>query len=59
MEKQIKIEDCTDLQLADAGSQAYEQFLRAQQQLIVVNSEINKRKNAIGNIPISSTAKSD
>jgi hypothetical protein len=47
VQNQTKIEDLTDLQLAEGAGQLYEQLLRIQSQLISVNNEIAKRKQNV------------
>jgi|WetSurMetagenome_2_1015567.scaffolds.fasta_scaffold877793_3 hypothetical protein len=46
-QKQVKIEDLKDLELADASGILYQQLMQIQQQLISINTEIQKRKKEI------------
>ena len=39
-----KIEELTDLELAEASGEVYSQLLQIQQSLAIINQEIQKRK---------------
>jgi len=47
MEAQKKIEDFTDLELAEISSNVNAELMRAQQTLLIVNQEITRRKSLI------------
>jgi hypothetical protein len=44
-QKSKQIKDLSDLELAEASGQLYQQLMMAQQNLIAINEEIKKRKD--------------
>jgi hypothetical protein len=57
--KEVKVEDLSDLQLADAVMQISNQLMILRDQHTAVITEIQKRKNAISPVVVPSTAKPD
>jgi hypothetical protein len=50
-QQQIKIEEMSDLELSEILSQVYENLAREQNNLMVIKSEISKRKSAKRQVP--------
>jgi hypothetical protein len=46
-QKSKQIKDLSDLELAEASGQLYQQLMMVQQNLIAINEEIKKRKEKI------------
>lgn len=49
----MDIQKLTDLELAKLQGQTYQEFMRVQQNLIIINQEIEKRSNAVHLVPES------